>query len=189
MFINNTIILGVDPGTNILGYAIIKTESPTPRVLKMDVLNSSACKNYYEKLGKIHGEINEIINLYKPSFLAIEAPFYGKNVQSMLKLGRAQGIVIATAMFHKIPVIEYSPKKIKLAITGNGNSSKEQVWKMLAQIFNLEHKPEFMDASDALAIALCHYYNGSSTIEKIQKRKTTDWKSFINQNPQLLTKK
>ena len=176
------IILGVDPGTNIMGYALIKISSPHQyEVLKMGILNLSKLKDSHQKLAEIYKIITEIIKVYSPQVLSIEAPFFGKNVQSMLKLGRAQGIVIAAAIAQNLSVFEYSPKKVKQSITGNGNNTKEQVWKILAQIFKLDEVPEYFDASDALGIAICHYYqNTTPALNKTSK--SQNWSSFIAQN-------
>ncbi|MEJ7680414.1 MAG: crossover junction endodeoxyribonuclease RuvC [Segetibacter sp.] len=131
---------------------------------------------------KIHLTVCELIVNYKPDTFAIEAPFYGKNVQSMLKLGRAQGVAIAAAMQAGLSVAEYSPKKVKQSITGNGNADKDQVWKMLQRIMRLEEKPQFFDATDALAVALCHHYQSGSVLGKLNKG-LKGWEEFIAQNP------
>ena len=176
------IILGVDPGTNIMGFAVIKIWNPNHyEVLKMGVFNLSKLKEAYQKLGEIYKNTTSIIQEYKPQCLSIEAPFYGKNVQSMLKLGRAQGIVIAAAIAENIGVFEYAPKKVKQSITGNGNQTKEQVWKILAQLFKIETQVDYYDASDALGIALCHYFQNNTPVINTSK-KSKDWSSFISQN-------
>ncbi len=182
------IILGVDPGTQLLGYALLKIDNNKQQVLLMDVLKLSSHKDIYERLEKIHSKIVEIIKLYKPQTFAIEAPFFGKNVQSMLKLGRAQGVAIAAAIQSGLDVTEYSPKKVKQSITGNGNADKEQVWKMLQQILAIEEKPQYFDATDALAVALCHHYQTSNSIFKMQKG-FNGWEDFIKKNPEKLLKK
>ena len=122
-----------------------------------------------------------IIDEYKPDELAIEAPFFGKNVQSMLKLGRAQGVAIAAALSKNIPFTEYSPRKIKMSITGSGNSSKEQVAAMLVQILGIEKEQKFLDATDALGAALCHYYQNKKT--GAATKTFTGWKAFLAENP------
>ena len=183
----STIILGIDPGTLIMGYAIIEVSGQSIHLLKMDAIKLASEKNPYQRLEIIHKKICELISFHKPNMFAIEAPFFGKNVQSMLKLGRAQGVAIAAAMQASIPVTEYSPKRIKQSITGNGNASKEQVFKMLQRIILIEEKPNFFDASDALAVAICHHYSNASPI-KIEGKLTRDWKEFLVQNPQRFIK-
>ncbi len=182
------IILGVDPGTQLLGYALLKVSGNKTQVLLMDTLKLTKYKDIYERLEKIHTKMSELIKLYRPTTFAIEAPFFGKNVQSMLKLGRAQGVAIAAAMQGGLLVTEYSPKKVKQSVTGNGNADKEQVWKMLQRVLNIEEKPQYFDATDALAVALCHHYQTSSPL--IAKGKTMKgWDDFIAKNPTRIKKK
>lgn len=176
------IILGIDPGTLLMGYALMDVTSSTPKLVMMDVLKLSAKKDAYERLQKIHSTVCELIHTYQPTTFAIEAPFFGKNVQSMLKLGRAQGVAIAAAMQAGLNVTEYSPKKVKQSITGNGNADKDQVWKMLQRILQLEEKPHYFDATDALAVALCHHYQSSSVVGKLEKG-LKGWGDFIAKNP------
>ncbi|MFT3936749.1 MAG: crossover junction endodeoxyribonuclease RuvC [Chitinophagaceae bacterium] len=177
------IILGIDPGTVVMGYGLIAINGNTVKVLEMDVLKLGGQKDVYERLEIIHKTVSKIILSYKPQLFAIEAPFFGKNVQSMLKLGRAQGVAIAAAMQSGIPVTEYSPKKIKQSITGNGNADKQQVWKMLQQILQLANDDiKYFDASDALAVALCHHYQTSNGI-KLSSSKLKGWEDFIAKNP------
>ncbi len=178
----STVILGIDPGTIIMGYALISITKAGVELLKMDVLKLAAQKDNYQRLEVIFSKVCELIQNYKPTMFAIEAPFFGKNVQSMLKLGRAQGVAIAAAMQASVPVTEYSPKKIKQSITGNGNATKEQVFKMLQHILKIDEQPHFFDASDALAVALCHHYASASTVN-IKKNSVKGWKDFIAQNP------
>jgi crossover junction endodeoxyribonuclease RuvC len=175
------IILGIDPGTLVMGYGLIQAEGKKASLIKMDVLKLSSHKDHYERLQLIHSRVNELILLYKPDCCAIEAPFFGKNVQSMLKLGRAQGVAIATAMQAGLTVAEYSPKKVKQSITGNGNSDKEQVWQMLQRILDFSERPEFLDATDALAVAVCHFFQESSPLAGLPKAK--GWEQFLQQNP------
>ncbi len=182
---SSKIILGIDPGTVIMGYAVVVTSGSEAKLLHMDVLKLLSQKDTYQRLEIIFSKVCELIKTYQPTMFAIEAPFYGKNVQSMLKLGRAQGVAIAAAMQASLPVTEYSPKKIKQSITGNGNSTKEQVFKMLQQIMVLEEVPHFYDATDALAVALCHHYSTASAIQ-IQKKSFKGWKEFIASNPDKL---
>ncbi len=182
MSVSPHVILGIDPGTVIMGYAIVTANGNTVELLKMDVLKLASYKDAYRRLEIIHSAVCNLIQTHKPTMFAIEAPFFGKNVQSMLKLGRAQGVAIAAAMQAEIPVTEYSPKKIKQSVTGNGNATKEQVFKMLQHIIQFEEKPHFFDASDALAVALCHHYSTTSVIN-LNKKTVKGWKDFISQNP------
>ncbi|WP_207492162.1 crossover junction endodeoxyribonuclease RuvC [Aridibaculum aurantiacum] len=179
---SSNIILGIDPGTLFMGYALMKVNGNKPQLLMMDVLKLSSKKDAYERLQKIHSTVSELIVTYKPDCFAIEAPFFGKNVQSMLKLGRAQGVAIAAAMNAGLKVTEYSPKKVKQSITGNGNADKEQVWKMLQRILTLEDKPDSWDATDALAVALCHHYQSTSVLANLDKG-LKGWEDFIAKNP------
>jgi crossover junction endodeoxyribonuclease RuvC len=182
------IILGIDPGTLVMGYAVIEVKKGSPEMLVMDVLKLNAKKDAYERLQKIHYTVTQVIKKFDPQTFAIEAPFYGKNVQSMLKLGRAQGVAIAAAMQAGLTVTEYSPKKVKQSITGNGNADKEQVWKMLQTIMSLEEKPQFFDATDALAVALCHHYQANSVLSNLPKG-LKGWEEFISKNPGRLIQK
>ncbi|MFY8004659.1 MAG: crossover junction endodeoxyribonuclease RuvC [Chitinophagaceae bacterium] len=176
------IIMGIDPGTQHMGYAIIGVNGNVPRVLIMDVLKLTQHKDIYLRLEKIHTKVAEIIQLYQPTTFAIEAPFFGKNVQSMLKLGRAQGVAIAAAMQASIGVTEYSPKKVKQSITGNGNANKDQVWKMLQRTLSIEEKPQYYDATDALAVALCHYYQTANKVASIGNKPLKGWDDFLLKN-------
>lgn len=177
-------ILGVDPGTLNMGYCVIETNSNSMQMLEMDSMRLSAKKDHYERLQLIHARISELIQLYQPDEFAIEAPFFGKNVQSMLKLGRAQGVAIAAAMQAGIPVTEYSPRKVKQSVTGNGNAGKEQVWKMLRDIFKLKEAPRYFDSSDALAIAVCHHFQMTSPLQKAAGKKLKGWDAFLKNNPE-----
>lgn len=179
------IILGIDPGTVIMGYCIIEAVNNQITVRDMDVLKLPAKKDNYERLQLIHEKVTQLVVLHTPHQLAIEAPFFGKNVQSMLKLGRAQGVAIAAAMNHHIPVTEYSPRKIKQSITGNGNADKEQVWKMLLHLVSVPEKPKYFDATDALAVAICHYYSirVPANTPATKSKKESSWQKFISQNP------
>jgi crossover junction endodeoxyribonuclease RuvC len=182
------VILGIDPGTNVLGYSIIEQRGKQSQLLKMDVLVLGTKDDLSTKMKKLFDQITEIIDIFKPDILAIEAPFFGKNVQSMLKLGRAQGICIAAAFSRSIPFVEYSPRKVKQSITGNGAASKEQVANMLQRMFNFESIPSHLDATDALAVAVCHSYqkeelSSVKTTAKKSSTKKTSWASFISQNP------
>lgn len=174
------IILGIDPGTNIMGYGLIHQKGNKIRLITMGILKLGSYSNHAIKLKKIFERTLGIIEEYNPDELSIEAPFFGKNVQSMLKLGRAQGVAMAAALYKDLPIFEYSPKKIKQSITGNGNASKEQVAAMLANLVELGEAPEFLDATDGLAAAVCHYFQGDSAT---QGSKYSGWKSFLKDNP------
>ena len=176
------IILGIDPGTIVMGFGIIKVKEKTISLVDMGVLKLSSKEDAYERLEKIYKKVSEIIAEHKPTCFAIEAPFFGKNVQSMLKLGRAQGVAIAAAMQAGISVTEYSPKKVKQSITGNGNADKLQVLKMLQSILKFEGEHTSFDASDALAVALCHHFQQSNVLTSNTGGKN-DWKSFVTANP------
>lgn len=176
------IILGIDPGTLLMGFGIIKITGNTLTLVEMDVLKLSPKKDTYERLRLIHYKVCELVKMHAPTELAIEAPFFGKNVQSMLKLGRAQGVAIAAAMQSGLPVTEYSPRKIKQSITGNGNSDKLQVMKMLQRILSFEEDPKYLDATDALAVAVCHYFQDNVLLKGTSK-KINGWKDFLVKNP------
>ncbi|MBQ7280981.1 MAG: crossover junction endodeoxyribonuclease RuvC [Bacteroidales bacterium] len=183
-------ILGIDPGTLILGYSILQTE-PTPSVVAMDVLYMKKIDDYNERIRTIFYSINDIITSHHPDHLSIEAPFFGKNVQSMLKLGRAQGVSIAAALAHNIPFTEYEPATIKQYITGYGNASKEQVRSMLEAHLGIELHPHYLDATDALAAAYCHHLATSNPLSDLRatlkparrKNKKQSWADFVNNNP------
>lgn len=182
------IILGIDPGTIIMGYGIVAVNGQQLQLLHMDVLKLNAKKDQHIRLEQIHRRVAEIIQQFKPTTFAIEAPFFGKNVQSMLKLGRAQGVAIAAAIQAGLEVCEYSPKKVKQSITGNGNADKHQVWTMLQRILTIDEKPQFMDASDALAVAICHHYQSNSPIPAWSGKKSKDWEDFLKQNEHRIRK-
>ena len=185
------IILGIDPGTVIMGYGIIRVMGNQIQLLDMNAIKLNGKKDMFERLGIINDVIQALIDDFKPDHLAIEAPFFGKNVQSMLKLGRAQGVAIAVAMSNKIPVTEYSPRKVKQSITGNGAAGKDQLWKMLKSMVVIEETPKYFDASDALAVAICHHFNSNDvhpTIAKTVKKKSAQkkkggWEAFMKANP------
>ena len=173
------IILGIDPGTTIMGFGLIEVKNNQMKLLQLNELQLSKYSNHYLKLGIIFQRTLELIDTYHPDELAIEAPFFGKNVQSMLKLGRAQGVAMAAGLSRQIPITEYEPKKVKMAITGNGAASKEQVAKMLQQLLQLKELPKHFDATDGLAVAVCHYFNGG----KAEKQEHySGWEAFIKQN-------
>lgn len=165
-----------------MGYGLIRISGKKMELIEMGVLKFTARQDAYERLKKIQVKVGEIIMKHQPDSFSIEAPFFGKNVQSMLKLGRAQGVAIATAMQAGLDVYEYSPKKIKQSITGNGNADKEQVLKMLQQLLGFSAKPASFDASDALAVAVCHYFQQSGPLAT-EGKKAKDWKEFIAKNP------
>jgi crossover junction endodeoxyribonuclease RuvC len=176
------IILGIDPGTVVMGYGIIEVKNNQITLVEMDILKPGKVDDTYKKLQLIYNTVSGLIIKYKPDVFAIEAPFFGKNVQSMLKLGRAQGVAIAAAMRHGLGVTEYSPKKIKQSITGNGNANKEQVLKMLQRLLQFTDDPKYFDASDALAVAVCHHFQENSLLGNTSK-KTKNWSEFIEKNP------
>jgi crossover junction endodeoxyribonuclease RuvC len=172
------IIMGMDPGTNVMGYGIIKVNGREMKILQYGVIQLNKYKTHELKLKKIFERILGLIEEYNPDEVAIEAPFYGKNVQSMLKLGRAQGVAMAAVLYRNIPITEYAPKKIKVSVTGNGNASKEQVAKMLEQLLEFKRVSKLLDATDALAVALCHLYQRNSG-----QRKSRSWETFLKENP------
>ena len=180
------IILGIDPGTNILGYGIISVDSKGPHYVDMGVFDLRKIKDPFEKLANIFAGVNELVELHKPDHLAVESPFYGKNAQVVLKLGRAQGAAITAAIMRGIPVAEYAPRKAKIAICGNGAASKEQVSMMIQKTLKVELDPKYLDATDALAIALCHHYQMSSPL--VGTGGKTDWKKFLENNPDRIKK-
>lgn len=174
-------ILGIDPGTNLLGYAVLEIHGKKTKLLTMGVLRLQSYDTHTEKLKEIFLQLQEIIETYLPTQLSIEAPFYGKNVQSMLKLGRAQGVAMAAGMTMGLEITEYSPKKIKQSITGSGNASKEQVASMLETILGLKFTDTYLDATDALGAAMCHFNQTSNPL--LGKSNYKDWSSFLKANP------
>lgn len=173
------IILGIDPGTTIMGFGIIRVVGKEMHFVQMNELKLSRLKDPYLKLKQIFERTIELIETHQPDEIAIEAPFYGKNVQSMLKLGRAQGVAMAAGLSRQIPITEYLPKKIKMAITGNGNASKEQVARMLQQLLALKELPKNLDSTDGLAAAVCHFFNsGKSHVGKSY----SGWEAFVKSN-------
>ena len=177
---NEKIILGIDPGTTIMGYGLILVQSKKFELINMGVLNLSKLKTHELKLKKIFERTLQLIEEYKPDELAVEAPFFGKNVQSMLKLGRAQGVAMSAALYRDIPIFEYSPKKIKMSITGNGNASKEQVASMLKSLLNIKELPKHLDATDGLAAAVCHHFQKETSSST---KNYSGWKAFVSDNP------
>ena len=175
------IILGIDPGTNLLGYGVILVDKRSVHYVDMGVLDMRKEKDHFLKLNRIFEGVGEIMDRYAPDDMAIEAPFFGKNVQSMLKLGRAQGVAIAAAIHRQIPVFEYAPRKVKMAITGRGDASKEQVKLLMEKTLHQSFDAKFLDASDALAIAMCHFYQLTSPLTDTSSSR--NWKSFVEAHP------
>jgi crossover junction endodeoxyribonuclease RuvC len=176
--VKEKIILGLDPGTNIMGYGIICIKGSSLSLLQYGVIHLNKYAGHELKLKKIFERVLNLVDEYHPDEVALEAPFFGKNVQSMLKLGRAQGVAMSAALYRGIPIVEYAPKKVKQSVTGNGNASKEQVGKMLMTLLAIHELPKLLDATDALAVAVCHHYQ-----QGVGKSKKTSWKSFAKENP------
>ena len=176
------VIMGIDPGTNVMGYGVIGVKGKTPELVVMGVLNLNKFESHYLRLSRIFERVLGLVEQYLPDELALEAPFYGKNVKSMLKLGRAQGVAMAAALSRDIPIWEYAPLRVKQAVTGNGSASKEQVANMLRHILKIEESkmPSVLDATDALAVALTHFYeSGKPAVAK----GTKNWEQFLRQHP------
>ena len=180
------IILGIDPGTNILGFGIIRVDSKGPHYVDMGIFDLRKIKDPFEKLANIFAGVSELIEEHHPDELAVESPFYGKNAQVILKLGRAQGAALTAAVMKGIPVAEYAPRKAKIAICGNGAASKEQVAMMLQKTLKVDLDPKYLDATDGLAIALCHHYQISNPLAGVGGK--TDWKRFLAENPDRIKK-
>ena len=181
------IILGIDPGTTIMGFGLIKVVNRKMEFMQLNELLLQKYDDHYIKLKLIFERTIELIETYMPDEIAIEAPFMGKNAQSMLKLGRAQGVAMAAGLSRDIPITEYAPKKIKMAVTGNGNASKEQVAAMLKSILKLKTLPKNLDSTDGLAAAVCHFYNSNSSSTK-QNKTYGSWASFVTNNPKKVSK-
>ena len=184
---SDLVIMGIDPGTNVLGYSIIRSSGRNLCIEAMGVIDLRKCADIYLKLGRIHENVLRLINTFHPDELAIESPFFGKNIQSAIKLGRAQGVAIAAAIERDLVVHEYPPTKVKLAITGNGSASKEQVAGMLAKIFKIDQNSmgPFLDATDALAIAYCHHTQRTTIVSA---REYSTWSAFVKSNPARVTR-
>ena len=180
--VEDKIILGIDPGTTVMGYGIIHIQKNKMSMLNFGIIQLNKMTNQPDKLKRIYDRLTGIIEEFKPDEMAIEAPFFGKNVQSMLKLGRAQGVAIAASLGRNIPFEEYSPRRIKQAITGNGNASKEQVAAMLQKLLRFDDMPKYLDATDGLAVAVCHHF--SKGIGEHNKSKANNWESFLRANPE-----
>lgn len=179
---HDKIIIGIDPGTNVMGYGILGIKGKKPELIALGVVKLNKFDSHYLRLLRIHERVLGLVEQFLPDEMAIEAPFFGKNVQSMLKLGRAQGVAMAAALSRDIPITEYEPRKIKMAITGNGAASKEQVREMLRRILNISaDKLDIeLDATDALAAALCHHYESSRPFPSAGPK---SWKDFVAKNP------
>ncbi len=179
------IIMGIDPGTQVMGYGVLGIIGKKPEVVILGVIKLSKFESHYKRLHRIHERVTSLTEQYLPDELAIEAPFFGKNVQSMLKLGRAQGVAMAAALARDIPITEYAPLSVKMAVTGNGQASKEQVANMVKRLLSIDadRMPEYLDATDALAVALTHFYEtGKPSVAKGPK----SWKEFLAKNPDRL---
>lgn len=179
-----------------MGYGLIAVSKSSVSLVEMGVLQLAKNKDHAERLELIFRKMESLVKIHKPVAVAIEAPFFGKNVQSMLKLGRAQGVAIAAAMMHGLEAVEYAPRKVKQSITGRGNATKEQVWQMLQHILKFEDDVRFMDATDAVAVALCHHFQdripgGNGNVKKVPARnkKTNSWENFIAEHPARVVKK
>ena len=181
--LTDKIILGIDPGTTIMGYGLIHIKGKNMELMQMGVLHLVKLSSHELKLKRIFERTLAMIDEYKPDELAVEAPFFGKNVQSMLKLGRAQGVAMAAGLYRDIPIFEYSPKKIKKSITGNGNASKEQVAAMLKSLLTIKEMPKHLDATDGLAAAVCHFFQRDVYLKG---KSYTGWKAFVKDNPDRL---
>jgi crossover junction endodeoxyribonuclease RuvC len=183
-YMNQRIILGIDPGTNIMGYGVVLAKANKLTMMATDVINMSKIDDGFVKMKLVFQTVYDLIEEHSVNEVAIEAPFFGKNVQSMLKLGRAQGIAIAAALHRNVPITEYSPRKVKQSITGKGSGTKEQVAFMLQRLLNLSEMPPYFDQTDALAIAVCHHFQFAKPGGNVPAKKSaTGWKAFVNQNP------
>ncbi len=178
--VEDKIILGIDPGTTVMGYGLIHVLNKKITLLNFGIIQLNKLPNHPEKLKRIFDRVDGIIKEYKPDEMAIEAPFFGKNVQSMLKLGRAQGVAIAAGLNNNIPFEEYSPKRVKQAITGNGSASKEQLAAMLQKLLNFQEMPKYLDATDGLAVAVCHHF--SKGVGEHNKSKSGNWDAYVREN-------
>ncbi len=173
-------ILGIDPGSNVMGYGLLKVENNKTSIVAMGIISPGKFGTHYEKLKYIFDRVMGIISEYKPDSMALEAPFFGKNVQSMLKLGRAQGVAMSAALYYNLPIFEYAPLKVKQSITGMGRASKEQVAYFLQKMYGMTELPKEMDATDAVAVAFCHYLQQG---KPAQQKEFNSWNDFIRKNP------
>ncbi len=178
------VIMGIDPGTSIMGYGVILEKGNKIELITMGIVRMDHLDDHFLKLQRIFEKTIMLLDEYKPDTMALEAPFYGKNIQVMLKLGRAQGIAMAAALSRNIPVNEYAPRKIKQSITGNGNAGKEQVAAMLQRLLNFKETPEFLDATDGLAVAVCHSFQKIPT--GVKGKTYSGWESFVSDNKKRL---
>lgn len=185
--IADKIILGIDPGTTTMGYGLIRVKGNKIELITLGVLHLHKLSGHALKLKRIFEKTLSLIDEYKPDDLAIEAPFFGKNIQSMLKLGRAQGVAMAAGLYRTIPIFEYSPKKIKQSVTGNGNASKEQVARMLQTLLTIKEMPDYLDATDGLAAAVCHFFQNKNIDDG--KKISGGWKAFLSANPERVASK
>lgn len=174
------IILGLDPGTSVMGYGVIGVQGGRMKLMQFGVVNMGRSGTHAGKLKKIFEKVLGLIDDFHPDEVALEAPFFGKNVQSMLKLGRAQGVAMSAALYRQIPIVEYAPRKVKQSVTGNGNASKEQVARMLQQLFAFAQRPTLFDATDALAVAVCHHFQQGRIPSTA---KGAGWSAFVKANP------
>lgn len=181
--VKENIILGLDPGTNVMGYGIICIKGSAISLLQYGVIHLNKYAGHELKLKKIFERVLNLVDEYHPDEVALEAPFFGKNVQSMLKLGRAQGVAMSAALYRSVPIVEYAPKKVKQSVTGNGNASKEQVARMLMTLLAIRELPRLLDATDALAVALCHHYQ-----RRVGKGKKASWEAFVKENPRRVSR-
>lgn len=186
--VKERIILGIDPGTAVMGYGLVRQVGQKTELISLGVVKMDKIDDHMLKLQRIFEKTVALIDNYKPDCLAIEAPFYGKNIQVMLKLGRAQGVAMAAALSRNIDVTEYSPRKIKQSITGNGNATKEQVAGMLQRLLNFTETPDFLDATDGLAVAVCHSFQNLSTGKAGAKKSYSGWETFVKDNTKRVVK-
>jgi crossover junction endodeoxyribonuclease RuvC len=176
-----TVILGIDPGSTIMGYGLIRIIRNQPQLIETGCLDQRKIKDHFEKIAKIFERTLLLLDEYRPDEMAIESPFYGNNIQSMLKLGRAQGAAISAALYRSVPVTEYAPRKIKQSITGYGNASKEQIASFLQKLLKMDLKEDSLDATDGLAAAMCHFYQSNNPVKS---NGTKNWEDFIRKNPE-----
>lgn len=181
--VEDKIILGIDPGTTVMGYGIIHFKGKEMKLLNFGIIQLSKLPTHPDKLKRIFERLDGIIKEYRPDEMAIEAPFFGKNVQSMLKLGRAQGVAIAAALSHNVPFEEYTPRRIKQSITGSGAASKEQVATMLQNLLKFDEMPKYLDATDGLAVALCHHFSKGIGEHNKASKGGNNWSAFLKNNP------
>ena len=181
------VILGIDPGTNILGFGVVRVDAAGhPHYLDMGVVDLRKIESAYEKLEVIHEKVGALCDLHRPDDLAVESPFYGKNAQVILKLGRAQGAAMIAGLDRGVKVYEYAPRKAKMAICGNGAASKEQVSLIVQRTLGIKIDSKYLDATDALALAMCHFYQLTSPLVAVQA--SSSWEKFVASNPERIKK-